>query len=57
MENYLTTLSSIDESEAAFNFTQIICESEVIHKSNIVLRDIKPQNLLFKENNIFFNNN
>lgn len=41
----------LEESEAAYYYTQLISALEYIHKNNIVHRDIKPENLLLKENN------
>ena len=50
--SHIVKKKRLDESEAAFYFTQIIYGLEEIHKNNIVHRDIKPENLLLKENKV-----
>ena len=40
--SHIVKKKRLDESEAAFYFTQIIYGLEEIHKNNIVHRDIKP---------------
>ena len=50
--SYIVKHKRLEENEAAFFFTQLICGLEEIHKNNIVHRDIKPENLLLKENKV-----
>ena len=55
LKSYINSNGPLNEIEASFLFKNVLEGLKYLHDKNIMHRDIKPDNLLFRSNNLYLN--